>query len=290
MEIKKFKKLNKPSTCTLPPWAVYILPRQRPEILRIIRQETIDYLGYHLDECPKRKVCITKSCLGRPLPWKSKTAKPYLDKLAKSLNIKNGEDLYINTDCRTCPFYTDCENPCNQVLDFIEREKSLEPDMNYKETLEYVKPKGDVLEPVDLLVNSDDIPWDVLSERKKKVIKKYLYEQRDFRYVAESEGFYNQAAAKYEFYSALNKLSEYGVFRKFITEYSHLLTPRQYEILTLIYLNNKKIVQVAAYLGISKQSVQQTVARVIKKHNIKWKKFVRKQGNKTIYTTAEVLK
>lgn len=287
---RKWRKENKPAACTQPPWEVFIPPRERPEILRIIRQETIDEYGYAMDECPKRKVCITKTCMGRPLPWKSETAKPYLDKLAEKNYINEGDDLYIKTDCKTCPLFDSCNSPCNQVLDFIERDKSLEPDMKYEESLEHIKPKPNALEPIQWLVDANDIPWDILSERKCKVIKKYLYEQRDFRYVADSEGFYNQAAVKYEFYSALTKLSEYAIFRKFIDENAHLLTPRQYEILHMIYFDNKKIVQVAKELGVSKQSVQQTVARVISKHGIKWSRFVRKRGNKTIYNTAEVLK
>lgn len=286
MNSKKFKKEQRPSACTQPPWAVFIPPMQRAEILRKIRQEVIDEIGHSLDECPKRMVCLKKTCMGRPLPWMSETAKPYLEKLG----VKEGEDYYVKTDCSACPLFKDCSSPCNQVLDYIEKDKVLEPIVHYENYREDIHAEEEPIEPSKTLISKEDIPWDILSERKKTVVKRYLEDQRDFRSVAEFVGLYNQAAAKYEFYSALNKLSEYGIMKKFVKENATKLTPRQHEILSMVYLNNKKMVTVAEELEISKQSVQQTVSRVIKKFNIKWHKFVTKKNKKTIYNTVNVLK
>jgi DNA-binding CsgD family transcriptional regulator len=287
---KEWKKLNRASACTSPPWAPYIEPHRRAEVLRLIRQDCIDELGYSIDECPKRKVCMKKTCMGRPLPWFSEHAKPYLEKMSEEMGLKEGEEYEVKTDCSTCPFFDKCKSPCNQVLDYLERDRVLEPQITYQDYLEKIKIEEPELEPVQLNVSPDEIPWDTLTERKQIVVRKYLYEQRDFRSVAAATGMYNQAAAKYEFYSALNRLAEYAIMRKFIKENAHRLTPRQYEILSLVYFENKKIVEVAEELNISKQSTQQTVARVKKKFNIKIHKFVNKRQGKTKYFTLNVLK
>jgi len=289
MESKNFKKENRMAACTQPPWNIFISTKERPEILRKIRQECIDIYGYSLDECPKRKICIKKECLGRPLPYDSKTAKPYIEKLEKTQNIVNGE-LFINTNCTTCPIFKECNYPCNQVVDFIDRDKSVEPYIIYKEKTENLEAVITPLEPSILFVKDTDIPWDILSEKKKQIVKKYLYEERDFRYIAESLDMNNQARVKYEFYSALTKLTEYGIMRKFIKENIEKITDRQKLILEMIYFNNMSQVETARWLGISKQSIQQTINRVVKKHKIKWKKFVRKEKNKPMYNTLEVLK
>lgn len=290
MDYRKWQKENKQATCTQPPWAIYIPPKDRPEILRKIRQECITAYKYSLDECPKRKICITKKCLGRPLPWKSKTAQPYLKKLAKANNLKKNEELFIKTDCRDCPIYKNCSKICNQVIDFIDRNKSLEPEIRYEKHLENILITDVPIESSQLLVDSNSIPWDILSKEKRKIIEKYLYDQRDFRHIATTEGLYNQSLAKYKFYTALNKISEYAIFRKFLTENNHLLTIRQKQILKMVYFENKKKTQVAKELGISKQSVQQTIAHVAKKYNIKYKKFLFRQEGKRYYNTPEVLK
>lgn len=123
MDELEYKRKFKPSSCSSPPWATLIPAKDRPEILRIIRQECIDIYGHDLDECPKRFTCLKKSCIGRPLPWKSPTAAPYLERLKETQVIKN-EEMFIQTDCSVCPIAAICKNPCNQVLDFIDRKEN----------------------------------------------------------------------------------------------------------------------------------------------------------------------
>lgn len=285
----EFKKTNKMAACTAPPWAAFIPPMERPEVLRIIRQETVDAYGYSMDECPKRLTCLKKTCLGRPLPWLSPTAKPYLEQLKETQKIVKDE-MIVQTDCSVCPFVSTCKNPCNQVLDFIERAKAPEPILDYKETTDNLEAHRDVFEGSTFKVNAEDIPWDVISPKKAEVIRKYLFESRDFRYIADLLNLNNQARVKYEFYSAINKLAEYAAVRKFLDGNSKKLTDRQQQIFTLVYRDNLSYVEVADMLGVSKQSIQQTVSRVFKKYKVKWKVYVRKKDKKVHYNVPELFK
>lgn len=291
----EFKKTNKMSSCSSPPWAAFIEPMKRPELLRIIRQECIDEYNFHFDECEKRLTCFKKTCLGRKLPWKSQTALPFLNELIKhvptQLNKETNElEMLVETNCNQCPLFKSCKNPCNQVLDFIERDKAPEPIIDYKETTENYDTEIEPLEPANLIVNGSNIPWDVLSPKKAEVIRKYLYEQRDFRYIAETLNLNNQARVKYEFYSAINKLAEYAAVRKFLDTHLQQLTARQQEIFDLVYIKNMTFVKAADKLGISKQSVQQTVARILKRYRVKWHSYVKKRGNKVLYNVPELFK
>lgn len=285
----EFKKQFKMGACTQQPWAPLIPARDRPEILRIIRQETIEAYGYSMDECPKRLTCFKKECIGRPLPWESLTARPYLEQLETTQKVIDGE-LFITTDCNTCPLFKTCKSPCNQVLDFIERDKKAEPLINYKNTTENMEAEVAILEPANFAVNGTDIPWDCIPSKKAEIIRKYLYEERDYRSIAESMDLNNQARVKYEFYSAINRLSEYAAVRKFLRLDGDKLTPRQKEIFELVYKENLTFVKAAERLQISKQSVQQTVSRILKRYKVKWHSYVRKRGNKVIYNVPELFK
>ena len=78
--------------------------------------------------------------------------------------------------------------------------------------------------------------------------------------------------------------------RKFIEEQASKLSVKQLQILGEVYVKNKSMTQVANELKVTKQSVQQLVSRLIKKHKIKWHTFVKKRGNKVVYNLQEVLK
>lgn len=285
----KFKKENKMSACNEAPWSSLILAKDRPEILRIIRNETIEHYGFSMDSCPKRLTCLKKTCSGRMLPWHSETARPYLEQLEKTQKIIDGE-MFIQTDCQECPIFKTCKTPCNQVLDFIERDKKSEPSLLYKNTTENIEPFTSSLEPANFSVDSTDIPWDAITSNKAEIIRKYLYEERDYRHIAETMNLNNQARCKYEFYSAINKLSEYAAVRKFLNDHSKELTSRQLEIFELVYKQNMTFVKAADKLNISKQSVQQCVSRILKRHKVKWKTYVRKRGNKVLYSVPELFK
>lgn len=285
----KFKKDNRPASCNEPPWSNLIPAKDRAEILRIIRNETIEHYGYSMDRCPKRLTCWTKSCTGRPLPWESETARPYLEKLETTQKVVDGE-MFIVTNCQACPLFKSCKSPCNQVLDFIERDKKSEPSLTYKNTTDNLEAEAAFLEPANFSVGASDIPWDAIASKKAEIIRKYLYEQRDYRHIAETMDLNNQARTKYEFYSAVNKLSEYAAVRKFLKDHSAKLTAKQLEIFELVYIKNLTFVKTAELLEISKQSVQQCVSRILKRYKVKWKTYVKKRGNKVFYSVPELFK
>lgn len=287
MDEKKFKLENKPPACTMAPWKNLIPYEQRESVMRQIRQECIDIYGYTFDECPKRMVCFSKQCIGRPLPFKSPTAKPYLEKLKETQNVKDGE-MFIQT-CDTCPIKLICTSTCSQVNDWINRGQSREPNITYKDNTENLQAEevGGAVRVA--LLDGLEIPWDCISKRKQKVVKSYLYEQKDFKFIADTQDLNNQARAKYEFYSALNKLSEYAIVRKFLKVQYKELTQKQALIMHEIYFNNSTLTKTAKKLNITKQAVSQIVNRVIEAHNLKWQTFVRKTGNRVIYNVPEVI-
>lgn len=287
--MKEWKKKNKPAACTQAPWE-HLIPREKLyETMRQIRQESIDAYGHSMDECTKRKVCLAKKCMGRPLPWKSDTARPYLEQLRDTQNIQDGE-LYIETDCSGCPMFKSCTSPCSQVNDYIERDKTLEPPLIYREKTDNIIPADIEMSPANMIVEGADIPWDVLPEHKAQVIKEYLYKGKDFRYIADSLDLNNQARVKYEFYSALTKLSEYAIMRKFLDDNNSLLSDKEYLVLDRLYTDCQPVDQIADELDITSDAIYKIKKRVINKFDIKWAKFVKKQGNKTIYNVPEIFK
>lgn len=295
MKNNDWKKINKPPSCTLPPWYNFIPKNNRDSILRQINQECIDIYGYEFSECPKRKICFKMVCIGRPLPWLSPTAKPYLEMLRGTHRIENNE-LYI-TGCEGCPLLKTCDKPCMEVTDFINREKSREVPVYYKENIDTYS-----LEDIDfnesnsldnviyINFNKNKVPWDVLTKNRRKIVELYIFKNNDFKYISDKLQLHNQAYIKYEFYSALTKLSEYGIMREFYNKNNFKLTTKQKEILYTVYFKNKSLTKTAKMFNISKQTVQQTIKRILYKYSIKWNIFVRKENNKLIYNVPEIFK
>ena len=285
-----WKKDNKPPACTKNPLYNYIPANIRYQVLGQIKRDSIEELGYDLDSCPKRKVCFGKNCIGRPLPTFSKAAQPYIKKLAETQKIVNGE-LFIS-GCDLCPIAQDCSNPCLQILDSAKRNESKEPLIYYRETVENYEVVEEIYQASEsnLTELGWKIPWDILTERRQVIVKAYLYEERDFRTIAEKYNLNNEAFVKYEFYSALNQLSEYGVMRKFIEEFENTLTEKQRNVIIKVYKENKTLRLAAKELGVSEQATQAMIQRIVKNNNIKWENFVRRSGTKLIYRVPNILK
>lgn len=284
---KKFKKENRPATCTIQPWRAVIPANIRDQELRKIKQETIEAYGFSMDECNKRKVCIGKSCLGRPLPFDSPTARPYLDKLAENQEIKDG-NLYIR-NCNECLISGICTSPCAQVNDYMQRDKSKQPELVYKKNTD----NFDFVEIDNYRegFNKDlEIPWGAVSEVRRDTIWKYLYEQKDFLTIANELGFHDQSRAKYEFYAGLTKMSEYASMQTFWNKYRDKLTEKQQRFIRDVYFGDMSLTEVAKHQGISKSAVSQVINGVINKHNIKWHVYVKKEKGKTIYNIPELMK
>lgn len=293
MDERSFKKSHKPAACTQAPWEHLVPEGQKEAILSRIRQESIAIYGQSMDECPKRLVCMGKTCIGRPLPTKSKTFKPYLEELKKTHQITNDE-MFL-TNCELCPIVMSCKSLCPQVYDFTQRDKSQEPELIYKESIENLIPHPQPIDTKDLLgsVLSSmlKVPWDVLSAKRSATVKKYLYEGKDFLMVAKELGYYDQSRARYEFYAALTKLSKYAAMRAFMTEHADKITTTgHFSILNDIFFHNKTLTEAANTHGLTKQGIQQMISRYTKKYEVTWKTFVRKKGNKVIYNVPELLK
>lgn len=286
MSEEEYKK-SKYAACTTAPWELLIPLKDRKETIRTIKQESIENYGEDFTECPKRLVCIGSECIGRPLPWKSKTAQPYLEKLSKTQSIKDGE-LYVQS-CNVCPIAKTCKSTCSQVTDFINRRKTEEAELVLREDIEHVELPLESTRASEE-VKSLQVPWDVLPADKQQLVREYLYNFKDFKSTSEKLDLNNQARAKYEFYAALTRLSEFGVMRKFLNENSHKLTNSQKEVLGRVYFGKMNYEEVAKSLKITKQAVSNIVNRTIKKHNIKWTSFVTKKGKKINYNVPLILK
>ena len=287
-QLESWKKQNKPPACTSNPIEHLIPVENRQEILNKIKQESIDEYSYDvLAQCKKRKVCLQKTCMGRELPWKSPTAKPYLDELAKTQKIENGF-LIIKTSCTDCPIRTKCSSTCDQINDFIKRDKTKSPRIisdiyssNKKSTIHDQKNHNTF---------SADTPWDILSNRRRKVIQLRQFQNKEYKYIAYKLGLNNQARAKYEYFAALTQISEYSIVREFLRENVEKLTEKQKLVLMEMYYNNKTATETAKIIGTTKQAVQQMQKRVFAKFNVSWKIFVKKRGNKVEYDIPEGLK
>lgn len=275
------KKKKKPAACTQAPWEVFI-KEDKYETSRRIKQESIELYGEDLNSCPKRKVCFGE-CLGRPLPWESETAKPFLEQLKQVADIKNGE-LFVS-GCQVCPMKASCKALCPQIENFLEKNKKEETPKSLIE----VSPSEEQL-PETKIENLEQLPWEVLPKFKQQLIKEYISTGKDFKSLAEKFNLGNQARAKYEFYSGLTKLSEYASVRKFLKGNAHRLTQAQLKVMEYVYVDNIPVHVVSSILGTSKQNVSNIISRVFKKFNIKVNKFVFKKGDKLYYRVPEVLK
>jgi len=289
MDEKNWKKKNKHPMCTQAPWYKLLPYEHKDSILRKIKQETINEYGYSMEECPKREECAKgDKCIGRPLPWKSKTAKPYLDKLKLIKPIKNNE-LYV-TSCGDCPIRAKCTKVCIEINDYINRGKTREPKLTYKDNIDNfteLEQKNIIPKGLNKLLT---VPWDILSSRKRQIVELYIHKRRDFKHIADLLDLNNQARVKYEFYSALTKLSEYATMREFLKKYEKELNEKQLKVLRKVYIDNNTKTKTAEILNISKQAIQQTISRVVNQYSIKWKRFVRKKGNRTIYNTIRIFR
>lgn len=287
---KLFKRKYKPSICTTNP-VKYLIPyRIRYELLRQIKIECIEAYGQDIsEECPKRLVCLTKKCTARPLFWESVTALPYLNKLIKNQVVNSDGDLYVD-GCDNCKINKICTSPCYQVHDFTKRNYSKEPTIIYKESIENYDAK--IERPTSDMPKTEglEIPWDALPDKKARIVRLYLYQNMDFLQIAKAEGLFNQASAKYQFYSALNILSEVAIMRRFLKLNSDKLLKSQVRLLKLLYVKNLSLTSVAKRFKITKQSCHQRIKRIIDNNGIKFQRFVHKNKGKAIYNIPYLMK
>lgn len=281
-----FKKKNKPAMCTYPVWKSVITSPNKEDIVRTIRQETVQAYGYSMDACPKRLACLGDHCLGRPLPILAPTAQPYIEELKKTHKVVNNE-LFLSK-CDQCPIKAKCTSTCHQINDFVNRHDKKEPEYIYNVNLD--NHSEHTLAQNSIPFISKDIPFDCLSDRRKTVIKMYLYEGKDFAQIAKELNIKSHAFIKYEFYAGLTKLSEYATIRDYIDKNKEILPKGVFLLLEKLYLQNKSITEVANEEKCTKQAIQQRLTRILENANISWTIFVKKQKGKLVYKVPMVLK
>jgi hypothetical protein len=287
-----FKKLFKSAACLSAPWLYKIPAAIRKETILKIKNELLDQgLEDLTAECPNRFVCTKKNtCVGRKLPYASPTALPYLKQLEQTNKVVD-EHFYVE-GCSNCPIAQTCSKTCYMVNDYVQRHKTTEVFLNYRDNLEVIN----VLEIetiLDVMGEKEEnleVPYDCLSEKNLEVLNSYLFLQRDFKSTAANCGLANGAAAKKMLYYSMNRLAEFANMRKFVAEGKGKLTFVQLKILELVYLENKSLTEVARIQGVTKQSIGQTIEKVIKNNNIKIPRFVRKKGTKMIYNVPLLFK
>lgn len=290
MSEDKFKQDIRFASCARAPWARYIEPGKRDEIMRKIRIECIQFYGHSMDTCDLKSVCIGKKCLGRQLPFLSPTAKPYLDKLVadKRNKVKEGK-FYVVDNCNDCPIRNSCTSVCPMMNDFLNRHQKKQPDLIYQETLDNYVSEGPQRPVMPSNMAGMDLPWDCLKDDWKRIVKLRLNQRKDFLTIANTCGLFDQAAAKKEFYYALTKLAEYAIVREFLKEKREDLTLGQFEILTAKYIENKSRKQIATERNMTYDAVRNIIYKTLTKHDITWPIYVTTEQGKIRYNIPEVL-
>lgn len=271
---------KKPAACTQPPWKAYLPNGKKGEILIKIRQETEQAYGQNYDSCPKRMVCIGKSCLGRPLPTKSKTFQKYFSEMKKNLNIVNDELVLEN--CDICQLRPNCNKPCQQINDYLARDKKEQIDLTYKETIHNIAQEPQNREFSYGELNFKELPWDCVPELNKKVYEKVFLEKKNMRLCALELNLADASTIKQIITSTFNKLSEYYNIRKFLKE-NPPLTKKQKLVLHLMYIKNMNFREIEKATNLSKSSISAIINRVKNKYNLKIEKFHKRIGNVRTY-------
>jgi len=172
-----------------------------------------------------------------------------------------------------------------------ERRMKKEPTLVYRKDLSNIPDPKSLEEELFTEPEPDiSIPWDVLTNKKEKIVKMYMYENKSFKYISEVMNLSNAATVKYYFYSSLNKLSEYAIMRKFLEENRNRLTFHQIDVLEKIYFDNKTLTQVGKDLGVSRQAIYKVKSKLVQDYNIKWQVFVKRNKGKVNYNVPFIFK
>lgn len=278
---------KKPAACTQPPWKAYLPNGKKGEILIKIRQETEQAYGQNYDSCPKRMVCMGKSCLGRPLPTKSKTFQKYFSEMKKNLNIV-GDELVLE-NCDVCQLRSNCTKPCQQINDYLNRGNKEQIDLVYKETVHNIAQEPQNREFSYGELNFKELPWDCVPELNKTLYEKLVLERKSLHQTANELKLFDSSNAKKLYAQTLNKLAEYSIMREFLSTKPEL-TANQLKILQKVYLENKSLTKTAKEVKVSVVAISRTIGRVRTKHNINIPKFYRKVKGKPIYNIPEFLR
>ncbi len=259
------------AACTSPPWQALIPFEERPDALRRIREECLSEYGYEFEECSKRLRCDKKQCIGRPLPWKSKTAKPYLDELSKTQKIVN-EEMVIITDCQTCPIFKKCTSTCNQIDDYIDRKVKPEPVMYYRNDVSNstIESEGSAFFK-DI---SAPIHWHLISTLYKNALQDYILKDLNLNELAVK---YNtdRATIKSYVYSAITTLSKYRAIAKSFN--SGIFRSDLQKTCIKQLLDSNTIKELAAQFNVTNSAIRLHIQNFTQDNKITWKKYVHRE-------------
>lgn len=293
-----FKKKNKPPLCTEDPFLALVPKNLTHEIINIARQRSRDHgLDDYDFGCPKRFTCDGQ-CSGRPVPDYIPELKPYIEKL-KHLITSDGL-MYVNK-CDQCPIAITCKKTCSQIADYMERGKNKDDITNKSDpvilTTDYAlgtwvseqpgsdEPQPGVLSELISRYGSiqdaiENLPWEAINERRKRLVRMYIFEGKDFRACAKEIGYSNGTVARNEFYRSLTTLSKFATVRYYIELHRDEIPDFDYELLQLRYYQFLTVSEIAKQLGLPIGTVRSRLFRFISRSSLKYTKYVNK--NKVI--------
>jgi hypothetical protein len=288
MNDTQFKKKNKPALCTLDPVMAVVPKAKFHELQNIVRQKLRDS-GLDYDSgCPKRHTCLG-NCTGRPIYHQVDELKPYIDKI-RHLIAPDGM-IYLK-GCGTCPIKSTCKKTCNQVSDFMDRNKNKEDLVNKLEpaivTTDFALSHwvGDDTESQPGILSElisrygsiqdtiENLPWGAINDKRQRLIRMYVFEGKDFRASAIELGYSNGNVARNEFYRSLTTLSKFATVRYFIEQHRDEISDFDYELLQLRYYKFLSVNEISKLLILPVGTIRSKLFRFLKKSKTKYSRFV----------------
>ena len=289
MSDASFKKKNKHAICTLDPVMASVPKDKFHELQNIVRQKCRD-VGLDYDSaCSKRLTC-NGTCTGRQVYHFIDELAPYIKKIS---HIIAPDGMIYLKGCGTCPIKTTCKKTCNQVSDFMDRNKNKE-DLTTKFepvaiTTDYALANwvgGDDGETQPGILSEligrygsiqdtiENLPWGAINDKRQRLIRMYVFEGKDFRASANELGYSNGNVARNEFYRSLTTLSKFATVRYFIEQHRDEISDFDYELLQLRYYKFLSVNEISGQLGLPVGTIRSKLFRFLKKSKTKYSRFV----------------
>jgi hypothetical protein len=289
MNDQSFRKKFKPAVCLNDPVMNLISKDKYHEMLNIVRRSYREKGMTYDSSCPKRFTC-QGICQGRPIDHWISELKPYIKKISHLL-AEDG-NLYVKT-CGTCPISKTCKSTCNQVSDYMIREKNSE-DLSYKVDTEFTNfdislstwvsdddfSSGILKELIERYGSIQDaisnLPWDAVNNKRQRLVRAYTLESKDFAQCAKEIGYANGTVARNEFYCALTALSKYASVRYYMECNRDVISDFDYELLRLRYYDFLTLKEISERLNIKLGTIRSRIFRFIKRNKLKYSNYLNK--------------
>ncbi len=294
MNDSDFKKKHRPALCCEDPFLSIVPKNLIHEITNFARQRSRDKgLGDYDFGCPKRFTC-DGNCTGRPVPNYIPELKPYIDKLK---HLVSPDGLMYVTKCGSCPIAKTCKTTCPQITDYMNRQSNREDITNKSDPVlistDYAlgtwvsgQPDNEETKPGVLseLISRygsiqdaiDNLPWEAINVRRKRLVRMYIFEGKDFRACAKEIGYSNGTVARNEFYRSLTTLSKFATVRYFIEQHRDDIPDFDYELLQLRYYKFLTVGEIAKQLTLPIGTVRSRLFRFISRSKLHYTKYVNK--------------